>query len=489
MQVMNGYLIQKLSRLLWTTRRVFFKARGYFWEYDYHTGVTIFRPLRVFKVFTYLTFTTVLFISCTYLFNILYRQYETFNVSQKDLIVEDTSDAAGSSLAGDPANITPEIKGGDEIIADKGKDENFSANTTSSSSGSNSSSFSPINTNNGAEPVITDPDEEYQGGDIGAIVDPPNVKPPTSPEPIKPIRIVAVGDIACDPLEQARFNYGSGTLSNCRFKQLGDLIRSRTPNAVFLLGDLQYPYSSTERLRLSYGSYWTDILKLSYTIPGNHDYINYSNPAQKGIESSYFDFFGSNTSEQNKTALSKIDSNGNKKGYYSFNLSSGDTKWHVIGLNTNNLCLNVGCGKSSLQGQWLANNITINSSTKCSIAMAHYPPDNTSSSGTTENAIRAREIGNNLFNYQLANKVDIALYGHAHNYERLKKNNGVRAFIVGLGGKGFTKKPSDTSKVLGEFFYTGKSGILQLDLYKDSYTWSLINEDGNIKDSGSDFCI
>jgi predicted phosphodiesterase len=409
------------------------------------------------------------------------------SLDASDIVAGSSADGAqsGTGQSGSSAGSSSSTSTGS---AQSSTTSASSSASSQSSSGQPSSSGNTSGTsqqpNGSDEPAADDPDEPEENPSTPPPVEPPDTPEPPKPEPIKPIRIVAVGDIACDPFGDD-FRNGTGVGKKCHFKQLGDLIRKQKADAVLLLGDLQYQYGRYDRLQKSYGTYWKDILDISYTIPGNHDYINYARPDQKGIEDAYYRFFGENSSPKNKAMLAKTDSNGVKKGYYSLDLANSSVKWHLIGLNTNNLCIQVACSAASAQGQWLKQDLAASSATKCTIAMAHYPPSNSVPAGTTDNAIRSLQIGNAIFDNQLKGKVDIALFGHVHNYERLKKTGGTRAFLSGLGSKGFTRAGST---VVGDYFYTGKAGVLRLDLYKDSYTWALVTEDGKIKDSGKDTC-
>jgi predicted phosphodiesterase len=459
------------------------KVGTYIRPYDRHTGAYIFYPKRLVGVVTVSLLTTTMLLGIVPATKYIYEKIkiDDFRVAQEDIVVTDTTYPTNDS-----SSQSVDVTAGSEAYA--------AGNTGTVVPDAPTPSKAPTAPLPEQVPEEEDPDVPEKP-DEPAPPEPPTreVPPPRNPR-VKPIRIVAVGDIACDPTNTTLFNNGVGGPRHCHFKQLGDAIRRQSPNAVLLLGDLQYPYGRLDRYRGSFGTYWQDILKKSYPIPGNHDYKDYKNPAQTGIEDAYFKFFSENTNAYIRTALQAKDANGVRKGYYSFDLASGATKWHIIGLNTNYLCQTVRCGLDSEQARWLRNDIALNSSTRCSIAMSHYPPTNSSAQeerydDPTSDAYKSRVIGNNIFKNQLKGKVDIALYGHSHKYERLAKDGGTRQFVVGLGGKSFSTVPTNPADRVGEFLYAGKAGFLQIDLYEDHYIWSLINESSRVIDAGTDTCI
>lgn len=61
-----------------------------------------------------------------------------------------------------------------------------------------------------------------------------------------PPRLVAAGDIACDPADPA-WNGGAGTAAACRMRATSDLVLALAPDAVLLLGDNQYEKGAHRR--------------------------------------------------------------------------------------------------------------------------------------------------------------------------------------------------------------------------------------------------
>ncbi len=101
--------------------------------------------------------------------------------------------------------------------------------------------------------------------------------------------IVAVGDIACSNDSNHR-----DMLDRCHELQTSDLALSVNPDAVFLLGDLQYFDGKYEDFLGSYDPTWGRMKSISYPSPGNHDYQSFD--GARG----YFDYFGAAAGDPTK---------------------------------------------------------------------------------------------------------------------------------------------------------------------------------------------
>src|SRR5262245_28517139 len=71
------------------------------------------------------------------------------------------------------------------------------------------------------------------------------------PAAAAPVRVVAAGDIACDPGHPA-FNGGNGTATECRQRATSDLALGLQPQAGLLLGDLQYENGTLAKFQASF---------------------------------------------------------------------------------------------------------------------------------------------------------------------------------------------------------------------------------------------
>jgi hypothetical protein len=201
-------------------------------------------------------------------------------------------------------------------------------------------------------------------------------------------------------------------------------------------------------------------------VPGNHEYRT---PNAAG----YFEYFG--------TAAGDPD-----KGYY----ERTKGKWQILYINSS--CWEVGgCEYGAPQQDWLAEVLDGADPAACRIAIMHHP--RWSSWGPYASQAGLDPV------YTLLHQAgtDLILTGHAHHYERLSKLapdgtldpiGGFRQITVGTGGT--APRFPDVGDVLDEaaVLITGTWGVLDLDLYDDSYDWRFVSVDGDVLDAGTDTC-
>jgi hypothetical protein len=217
-------------------------------------------------------------------------------------------------------------------------------------------------------------------------------------------------------------------------QQTADLVEDFNPTAVFALGDEQYPHGSLSDFQTYYDASWGAFKSITRPIPGNHEY-------ETSGASGYYNYFGSAAGSSSK-------------GYYSFNI--GD--WHVLALNSE--CKHIDCAaeKSWIKADLAADNHL------CEAAMYHR-------TGLSWPRTLMEAAGG-----------DLALAGHRHVYERWAPENGLRRFTVGTGG--YSTGNPDPGATVGLSTY----GILELTLNTSSYSWSFVDTDGTVRDSGSSSC-
>jgi acid phosphatase type 7 len=289
--------------------------------------------------------------------------------------------------------------------------------------------------------------------------------PPTPPQG-KPIVVVAVGDISCDP-EGSQYKEGLGTARHCHMLGTSNLAISLKPDAALLLGDNQYEKGNLDAYEQSYSKSWgrKELKDISYPSIGNHEYNTED-------ASGYFDYFGARAGERGK-------------GYYSFNLGT----WHLVALNSggNDACKPVSCDEGSEQEVWLRKDLASNTSA-CTLAYWHRP---LFTSGLRRDSVEVRPLWRDLYVFN----ADIVLNGHVHHYERFSPQNpdggvdlkdGIVQFTVGTGGrdlKGFFPVQENSQVRLSEAF-----GVLKLELGEKTYVWEFVSEGGQILDSGSGQC-
>jgi len=334
---------------------------------------------------------------------------------------------------------------------------------------------------------------------------------PTSAHAADPV-LVAVGDIACNP-ESEKYNGGLGTLTpepgECHQKHTSDLVEPIDPLHVLALGDLQYEDGAISRFQISYDDSWgrPGIKEKTKPVPGNHEYgaghaagnppdwID-ADPTAEG----YFTYFA------DELAAEGDDAGDPQRGWYSYDVPVGGTKWHVVAINSecsSGLRVEVGwdgdCDVGSEQEQWLRADLAADRS-DCTLAYWHHPRFSSSPRG--DEPVMAP-----IWNALYEDYADIVLAGHEHDYERFAQANaagarapgrGIRSWIVGTGGKSmgfFLPAPIPITDVRNN----NTHGILKLTLHGPAvghprgwYQWQFVNDGmsaSTFTDSGSGDCV
>ncbi len=287
------------------------------------------------------------------------------------------------------------------------------------------------------------------------------VPPPAADAgPPAPPRLVAVGDVACQP-------GATTTATACRHAQVAALVGTLAPDAVAVLGDVQYEEGTLAEFQGSFHPTWgTPLGSLLRPVPGNHEYQDGNGAA------GYFGYFGATAGDP-------------AKGYYAFDLGG----WRVLALNTNSNCTTLACGAGSAQEQWLRAELAA-SAARCTAAYWHHPRFS-----STPLIGRSNAAMDGLWDAAHDGGADVVLAGHAHNYERfapLDANGavaagGLREFVVGSGGKSL--HPFDATTVTGsEVRIDDAFGVLELTLRDGAYDWRFVAEDGSVRDAGTQSC-
>ena len=267
------------------------------------------------------------------------------------------------------------------------------------------------------------------------------------------------------PLEHAVIVVAAGDISapELTAQQLtATLVEQQQPAAVLVLGDGQYPMGSLEDYQRIYEPTWGRFKALTWPVPGNHEY--------KSGAVGYFAYFGARAGDP-------------ARGYYSFDL--GD--WHLVALNTNHDCENVGCDEDSEQVKWLAADLAATPK-KCVLAYWHHPRFN---SGAHGNFTRARPFWKLLEQHH----VELVLNGHEHFYERLgpvnqegvKAEAGIVQLTVGTGGIGFS--PFDVRHPASVVRRNDTFGVVKLQLGPTGWESDFIGVPGShFEDHASGNC-
>ncbi len=302
--------------------------------------------------------------------------------------------------------------------------------------------------------------------------------------------LAVVGDISCQPgteasgesskevCTDAKAPYTSTSLYQSQ-EATANQIETIKPDAVALLGDLQYQvgrYSDFEQsFDLTYGAFKF----LQRPAPGNHEF--YDEHGQTGVAGyGYFSYFNgflidtandANLGQPVTTTISDpcpsnpacgpgstptIDltpqpipradgqaghfeeQTGVGDGWYSYNLGG----WHLISLNIECSTQPGGCSNTgawfAAELAWLKKDLEENHSA-CTLAYWHQPSYSAADSLTPEGTT-ALAFWQLLYQYN----ADLVLNGHDHLYARYRPVNpsgkydpkkGIREFIVGTGGE------------------------------------------------------
>jgi acid phosphatase type 7 len=305
------------------------------------------------------------------------------------------------------------------------------------------------------------------------------------------VTLVGAGDIAkCD----AAYDEQTAQL-------IGNTLASlSTPAQVITLGDNAYLDGTRAQFANCYDNYrlsdysiydpsrpaWWGKYK-DRTMPslGNHEYRNSTDPSLQSKP--YYDYFGAqNGFLQPAAPVPNEPQDPNQygltfgKGYYSYDLGS----WHIVVLNSN--CDFVSCDSTSVQADWLRNDLAAHPA-QCTLAYMHHPLYATGTGGLEP---RVKPLWQILYD----KGADVMLTGHNHRYERLARIDpndnpdskyGIRPITAGTGGDPgsgttATNEPNSEKKIFGT------AGILRMDLSDTSYTWQFIAVDGKVLDSSDD---
>lgn len=280
---------------------------------------------------------------------------------------------------------------------------------------------------------------------------PSPTEPTPSDQPVTGQTVVwALGDV-CDDSDRTP---GCG--------QVGDLIaKDADADAVLILGDAQYEGGELSNFQRYYDPKMgagKGLKGITWPAPGNHEYLTSG-------AAGYFDYFGAAAGDRGK-------------GYYARTIGG----WRIIATNTN--CSKAGgCGPSSPQGQFIANELA--KPEVGEIVFGHHPAisDGNYYPGTSS--------GKELFDIAYDGGAELFLSGHDHEYQRFAPRNkslavdqarGVRQIVAGAGGKNLTGFESTNRS---EYRQNSKFGAVRLVLTDTGYTGQFVAIDGTVMDSFS----
>ena len=263
--------------------------------------------------------------------------------------------------------------------------------------------------------------------------------------------------------------------------EVAQMIRTRIdPDAVLALGDTQYEAGTLAEFRQYYAAGWgaRDLVRITYPVPGNHEYDVGAGEAADDPASGYFSYF------RDRAA---VNPNGVRRraGFYSFNLGA----WHLVALNSKS-----GNRLPTPQIRWLKHDLARNDK-RCELAFWHHPRWSSGAEhGSDADMQRAWRVA-------VRGGVDVVLTAHEHVYERFQRKgengrpmsnrsraDGAREFVVGTGGKGgndgfAAPVPGSQSRLPA----TGEAsvfGALRMRLQPKGYRFAMLDETGAVLDAG-----
>lgn len=260
--------------------------------------------------------------------------------------------------------------------------------------------------------------------------------------------------------------YGAASSRTARLVAAGDVASCSSDNdeatarlldrlrgTVAVLGDAVYDRGTEEEFARCYHPSWGRHRARTRPAVGNHEY---------GTEraAGYFRYFGRRA--------------GGPRGYYGYRLGA----WHVVVLNSN--CGEVGgCHAGSPQERWLRVELA-RRRTRCTLAYMHHPRFSSGPHGSESGLA-------DLWKALARARADVVLAGHDHTYERFRRIDGMRQFVVGTGGKSHYRieRPLPRSAAHDDETF----GVLVLDLRPRGYSWRFVPVAGaSVRDAGWDVC-
>jgi acid phosphatase type 7 len=280
--------------------------------------------------------------------------------------------------------------------------------------------------------------------------------------------IAAAGDISpADPRQQD--------------DDVARMIRTRIdPDAVLVLGDAQYESGSLAEFQQYYAAGWGlhDLMRITYPVPGNHEYDVGAGETADDPAAGYFGYF---------RGRAAVNPNGVRPrgGFYSFDLGA----WHLVALNSKS-----GAPLSKPQLRWFKRDLSKDGK-RCELAFLHHPRWSSGAEhGSDADMQRAWSIA-------VKGGVDVVLAGHEHVYERFQRKgengrpisnrsraNGAREFVVGTGGKGgndgFGPAVAGSQRRVPAAGEASVFGALRMRLQPEAYRWAMLDETGAVLDAG-----
>ncbi|GLY98706.1 hypothetical protein Acsp02_59600 [Actinoplanes sp. NBRC 103695] len=284
------------------------------------------------------------------------------------------------------------------------------------------------------------------------------------------VRVVAVGDMACDPADPGMKPTGRNARDHCRHRAVSDLAVALDPAVLVGLGDFQYELPTLAAYHSVYGPSFGRLRDRTVPVYGNQEY-------KVQDAATFTEYFGDRVRDQ--------------RGYWSEQVG----RWHLVVLNSNCGAVAGGCGDGSPQQTWLDKDLAAAGS-RCVLAAWHHPRWSTGIAGPDPRT-------DALYRTLAEHKVEIVLSGHEAHYERFPPLNpagerapeGVRQFVAGTGGQAHYR-PSQAGPGVhspgpaSEYADYDHHGVLELTLTPTAYEWRFhaLEAAEPVSDSGRETC-
>jgi acid phosphatase type 7 len=263
-----------------------------------------------------------------------------------------------------------------------------------------------------------------------------------------PIRVAAVGDLACLP--------GQTSPTSCRTEDVAPLAEGA--DLVLLLGDVAQGYGTMAEYELGLDPAWGHLLDRTVPVPGNHDYLTLG-------AANYYAYFGARAGDP-------------RRGYYTVDLPG----WRIYALNSNCDAIG-GCAAGSAQWRWLRAALRTNPG--CSLAMMHHPRRASVIWGDPPYAAPAA----GLYDLLIDADVPLVLAGHTHIYERIVLGERTQQIITGTGGYGLHRVAATGRRTRGSVAgYDDTFGLLDLRLEDGAYSSAFVTLEGERRDEHRRHC-
>jgi predicted phosphodiesterase len=238
---------------------------------------------------------------------------------------------------------------------------------------------------------------------------------------------------------------GDGADGSDNSRNVAEMIARTKPDRLLYLGDV-YDEGTSDEFENNYRPAFGRFDNIAAPTPGNHDWPNHG----EGYDP-YWKKVGLVTNRH----------------YYSFRIAG----WEIISLNSES-----GLENGSPQRRWLARKVRKRGT--CRIAFWHRPYLNAGKHGDQKqtaplwNAMRGRAA--------------LVLNGHDHNFQHLKRRDGIVELISGAGGQGLYQSNQNDPRLVWD--EDDEFGALRLDLRRGVARFRFVALPGRTIHKGSVRC-